>query len=137
MIKNCESHDARVARLNTRFILNHLKLDKEFIITGHGLIQQKDNDANGNNGVAATTAVAGADAGTRSGGGPGGGMPRGSVGNNGENKIVNNDPTTPNGTQGPTGQSATGMNGGGLDRNGGENAHGGGGRGCGTGRGGG
>ena len=46
-IKSAEGHDARVARLNNRFLLGKLNLTKEFMITSHGRIIPKDQDARG------------------------------------------------------------------------------------------
>ena len=43
-IRAAEGHDARVARLNNRFLLNHLNLSKDYIITAHGRIVAKDRD---------------------------------------------------------------------------------------------
>ena len=40
-IKSCESHIERVARINTKFLLNQLDLSETYSITGHGLIKAK------------------------------------------------------------------------------------------------
>ena len=47
-IQSAEGHDARIARLNNRFLLNHLDLSKDFIITADKRIIAKDrNDDEG------------------------------------------------------------------------------------------
>ena len=48
VIKACESHDARVGRLNAKLLLSKLPDGKDYYITGHGLIRKKDsNDQEG------------------------------------------------------------------------------------------
>ena len=87
VIKTCESHDARIARLNNHFILGQLKLDKDHIITGHGLIQKKDNDNNDGNSSAPRVVTAGASNGNQVGIAPSGGSARGQMGDNGEIRV--------------------------------------------------
>ncbi len=41
-IRTCESHIERVARINNKFLLQHLGINEEFIITGHGIIKPKE-----------------------------------------------------------------------------------------------
>ncbi len=42
-INSCDSHDARVAKLNARFLLNHLNV-KDHIVSANGVIRQKLQD---------------------------------------------------------------------------------------------
>ena len=43
IIRACESHDARVGRLNSKLLLSLLPKGKEYYITGHGVIRKKEN----------------------------------------------------------------------------------------------
>ena len=45
IIKTCESHDARVGRLNNKLLLSKLPDGKDYTITGHGLIKLKSDTA--------------------------------------------------------------------------------------------
>ena len=40
-ISSCDSHDARVAKINTRFVLNRLPNAKDYIVSANGVIRQK------------------------------------------------------------------------------------------------
>ena len=51
IIKTCESHDARVNRLNSKLLLSKFDDGKEYTITGHGLIKRKADIQNGEGGV--------------------------------------------------------------------------------------
>ncbi len=42
VIKSCDSHDARVNKINARFLLSKIPDGKNYIVTAHGLIKQKD-----------------------------------------------------------------------------------------------
>ena len=42
IIKSCESHDARVNRINNKLLLSLLPKGQEYTIPGHGLIRKKD-----------------------------------------------------------------------------------------------
>ena len=52
MIKSCDSHDARVNKLNARFFLSKIPDGNKYMVTAHGLIKQKELPAteNGGNG---------------------------------------------------------------------------------------
>ena len=43
IIKSCESHDARVNRINNKLLLSLLPKGKEYSITGHGIIKKKED----------------------------------------------------------------------------------------------
>ncbi len=40
-ISSCDSHDARVSKINTRFILSRLPNAKDYMVTSHGVIRPK------------------------------------------------------------------------------------------------
>ena len=42
IIKSCDSHEARVNKLNARFLLSKMLGRKNFMVASHGLIKQKD-----------------------------------------------------------------------------------------------
>ena len=50
MIKSCDSHDARVNKLNARFFLSKIQDGNKYMVTAHGLIKQKDIPSNNNGG---------------------------------------------------------------------------------------
>ena len=43
MIKSCESHDARVSRINNKFLLSQLANGDDYTITSHGIIRKKED----------------------------------------------------------------------------------------------
>ncbi len=63
IIKSCESHDARVNRINNKLILSMLPKGQEYNITGHGIIRKKDSSKsnNGTNGGQGSDAAESAD----------------------------------------------------------------------------
>ena len=46
-INSCDSHDARVAKINARFILSRLPKCKDFIVSANGVIRQKQSAEDG------------------------------------------------------------------------------------------
>ena len=42
IIKSCDSHDARVNKINARFLLSKMPDGRNFMVTAHGLIKPKD-----------------------------------------------------------------------------------------------
>ena len=65
IIKSCDSHDARVNKINARFFLSKIPDGKNYMVTAHGLIKQKDLPPTDEGGEG--SAVAGHD--TQQGGG--------------------------------------------------------------------
>ncbi len=45
VIKGCDSHDARVSKINTRFLLKHITNGQDYYVTAHGLIHKKEGNA--------------------------------------------------------------------------------------------
>ncbi len=50
IIRSCDSHDARVSKLNARFFISKLKDGKDYIVTSHGLVKRK-MDSDGGSGA--------------------------------------------------------------------------------------
>ncbi len=48
IIRSCDSHDARVSKLNARFFISKLSDAKNYIVTSHGLVKRKVANAGGN-----------------------------------------------------------------------------------------
>ncbi len=46
VIKGCESHDARVSRMNNKLLMNMLEM-KDYTITAHGIIKLKESNSEG------------------------------------------------------------------------------------------
>ena len=45
VIKGCDSHDACVSKINTRFLLKHIQNRQDYYVTAPGLIRKKDDNA--------------------------------------------------------------------------------------------
>ena len=43
-VKGCETHDARVNHMNNKLLVNKLNMSKDYTITAHGIIKQKEGD---------------------------------------------------------------------------------------------
>ena len=67
IIRSCDSHDARVSKLNARFFISKLPDAKNYIVTSHGLVKRKVASDGGNG-----SAVAGTEAGIEEKGANGG-----------------------------------------------------------------
>ncbi len=48
IIKSCESHDARVGRINNKLLLSLIPKGNEYTITGHGIIKKKEDNKSAN-----------------------------------------------------------------------------------------